>query len=161
MNKNGQIGTQIGSLILLAIALIVGAILIQASAQNVGNATNTVNIVNQSIGSTVVNGTTYYLTNVKSLSSVVVLNETNNVAIGSGNYTLTNNVVYNGQEAVSIVPATAAAYKSNWKISGVGQPLTYINDGAGRSIAGFIVLLMCLALVVIAATWATKAYSSD
>lgn len=160
MNRKGQIGTQIGSLILLAIALIVGAIFIQAAAQNVGESTNTV-YVNQSI-STVVNGTAQYLTNVKSLSDVIVYNQTGaSYVVNTGNYTITNNVVYNGQESVQIMPNADPTVKTAWRVTGTGQPLGYISDGGGRSIASLIILLMAVALVVIAAVSAMKAYNND
>ncbi len=144
MNKKGQDAIAgVGGFIMLAIAVIVGLILLQGSAQNIGSTTNTVNLANQSI-SVVVNGTAQYLTNVKSLSSVVIYNATGDVIVGSGNYTITNNVVYNGQESVRITPDASAAYKSAWKVSGVGEPLTYASNASSRSVISLIIIMMAL-----------------
>ena len=139
---------KIGIIVSLFVAIIVGVVLLQSSAQNVGDAVNTVTIANQSLTSNIVNGTPQYLTNIKSISNVVVYNETGGI-VGAGNYTITNNVIYNGQEAVSIVGDTTAAYKSKWKISGTAQPLGYIADSGGRSVASLVVILAALAIVAV------------
>ena len=137
----------VGALIMMFVAIIVGVVLLQSSAQNIGSSTNTV-AVNQSI-STVVNGTAQYLTNIKSLASPVVYNETGGVVIGAGNYTITNNVVYNGQESVRIVPDTAAAWKTAWIVTGTGQPLGYVPESGSRTIVGLIVLFAALAIAIV------------
>lgn len=155
MNNKAET-SQIGVLVALAITVIVGVILLQASAQNIGATLDTVTLANRSIGATVVNGTSYYITDIKSLSSVVVFNQTGDIEIASGNFTVTNNVVYNGQEAVQIVPNTPAQFKSNWKISGVGQPLGYISDGGGRAMSSLVIILMALALAVIVITYSVR-----
>jgi hypothetical protein len=158
MNNKGQMN-MIGGLVMLAIAIIVGTILLQGSAQNIGGVVNTVTVANISLGAKVVNQTAQYITGYKALSNVVVINETNGVVIGAGNYTLTNNVVYNGQETVKIVPDTTAEFKSIWKVSGTGQPLTYASDGGSRSVTSLIVVLMALALASVAVGFAIKSYA--
>ena len=153
MNNKGQTG-QVGLVVMLAIVVIVGAIFIQASAQNVGTTTNTVEVANTSIA-TVVNGTAQYLTNYRALSDVEIYNETNGtvgfkgIKLAAANYTITNNVVHNGALSVKITPDASEAFKSAWLVSGTAQPLTYIDDGGGRSIAGLIVILMALALMAV------------
>src|SRR5512133_2040382 len=91
----------IGGIIILAIALIVGAILLQGSAQNIGSMVNTVAVANVTLD-TVVNGTAQYLTDYRAISDVVIYNETGGI-VGSGNYTITNNVINNGALAVEIL----------------------------------------------------------
>ena len=157
--KRGQMG-QAGALILLAITLIVGAILLVASAQNTGTVTNTETLANYSLD-TVVNGTTQYITTHKAISDVVIINETGGVVIGAGNYTITNHVPYNGQEAISILPDTAAAWKTAWKVSGTVEPLTYANDAGARSITGLIIILMALALAAVAVGAVAKGYTGN
>jgi len=159
MNNKGQAAVQIGGLIMLAIAVIVGAILLQASAQNVGEVTNTISIANQSI-STVVNGTAQYLTNIKSISGVVVLNETGNVVVSATNFTITNNFINpsTGALSVKILPAAGDDYISAWQISGTAEPLTYADSG-GRSMATLIIILMALALLSVAVVYAVKNYN--
>ena len=147
---------------MLAIALIVGAILLQGSAQNVGTATNTIVLQNKSLG-TVTNSSTAYLTDYRALGgTIVVTNSTNGAVIASSNYTITNNVVYNGQLAVKV---TATANDGDgftgavWQInSTAAQPLGYIGDAGSRSIAGLIVLLMALAMAAVAIGYAVKGY---
>lgn len=157
MNNKGQM-VAVGGFIMLAIAVIVGAILLQASAQNVGTVTNT-NIVNQSIA-TIVNGTPQYITNYKAINSLVIYNESGNVVVGSGNYTATNNVIYNGALAVEILPEASDEYKNAWVVTGIGEPLTY-GDSGGRSMASLIVIMMALALLSVAVVYAVKGYQGN
>lgn len=159
MGKKAQVGTQLGGIILLAVALIVGVILIQASANNVAATTNTVT-VNQSLGVIVVNNTVQYVTNLRQLDSPVVYNQSNGAVISAGNYTITSNVNYNGNLVVSVLPLNVTAGSVNkWVITGTGTPTGYISDTGGRSMANLIILLSCVALVVIGAAWAMKAYN--
>jgi hypothetical protein len=155
MESRGQMA--IGGLVLLAVTLIVGVVLLQGSAQNLGPVTNTVSVANTSLA-TVVNGTAQYLTAYKSLTNVVVYNETGDVLITAGNYTVTNNVVYNGQLAVKIVPETSADLKSAWLVSGTAQLPGYASDSGSRSMAGIIIILMAVALAVFAVGYAVKQY---
>jgi hypothetical protein len=154
--KRGQM-VGAGALIALAITLIVGAILLQASAQQVGTVTNTVSVANASLG-TAVNGTLLYLTDYKSISDVVVYNDTSSV-VDSDEYTLTNNVVYNGAEAITVLPASPAdsgVTGYTWYISGTAQPLTYIDSSGARSMSSLIIVMTALALVSVAVGFAVK-----
>jgi hypothetical protein len=143
MNKRGEL--DVGVLIMLFVGVIVAVTLLQSSAQNLNSAVNTVAVANQSIA-TVVNGTAQYITNYKSISDVVIINETGGVVIGAGNYTITNNVIYNGQEAIKIVPETTAAFKSAWKVSGTAQPLGYIAESGSRGVTNMIIVFAALAI---------------
>lgn len=144
MNKKGQMG----AIMMVFIGVIVGITLFLTISQTVGTATSTVAVANESIA-TVVNGTAQYLTNYVYIESVVIVNETNGVVIGAGNYTITNNVVHDGAEVVQIMPQATNAFKTAWKVSGTAQPQGYVG-GAGRSIALIIPILMALAIAVIA-----------
>lgn len=153
MNNRGQIGGA-GLLITLAITLIVGAIFLQASAQNVGSATDLGAITNLSIG-TQTNGTAYYFTDYKELSDVEIYgNATSSGAnvtkLTSTNYTITNNVIYNGALAVKLEPNSALYTATSWNISATTTPLTYISDSGGRSTATLIIILSALALLAVA-----------
>lgn len=149
MDKKGQMG--LGLIIIIAVTLIVGAVFLQSAAQQVGNSVNTISVANESIA-TVVNGTAQYLTNYRYIEDVVIYNETGDIIISSGNYTITNNVVYNGGLAVEILPDASDGFKSAWQVSGTAQPLTYIPDSGTRAIAGLIVILFALAIAVVALT---------
>jgi len=144
-NKKGQIGM----IVMVALVAIVGAILLLASAQNVGESTNTISVANLSLG-TASNDTTVYLTDYRAISDVVIYNTS--VIVPSTNYTVTNNVVYNGALAVSVLPNSGAAYGYTgyeWNISGTAQPTGYIDNAGGRAVAGLIIIFFALAIAVV------------
>jgi hypothetical protein len=148
MNKKAQMAG-VGALIMMFVAIIVGVVLLQSSAQNIGSSINTVAVVNESLG-VASNSTTVYLTSYKSISDVVVINNSNGAIVPATNYTVTNNVVYNGQEAVSILPKATTAYAGyQWNISGTAQPLGYVPESGSRTIVGLIVLFGALAIAII------------
>ena len=130
------------------IAVLVGLILFEVVAQQVGQTTDTATIANhsQTAGSA---GESIYLVNWRALSDVVIWNETYNV-IGSGNYTIENNVIYNGALSVNVTVDDAEFEGLGWKISGTAQPLTYIANSGGRSLVGIITIFFALAIVVAA-----------
>lgn len=156
MNKRGQMN-KIGALVLLAITIIVGAILLTGSAQNIGGVVNTISI--NTTFTAPANGTAYYFTNYKSFSDLVVTNSSDGSAIGAGNYTVTNNVVYNGQEAVQLVPSASANLRQKeWRVVATAQPLTYDDDAGSRTMTNLIIVLMALALAVVTIVYAVKMY---
>ena len=145
----------IGVLITLAIAIIVGAIILQASAQNIDEVVNTVSVANESMG-VAVNGTVVYL-DYQSLSDVVIYNSTSSVVTAS-EYTVTNKVVNNGALTVSIEPASPAGSNVTgyeWFVSGTAEPTGY-GDSAGRAMANLVIIMMALALVVVVVGAAVK-----
>jgi len=153
MNKKGEVNN-FGVIMVVFIAILVGVILFQVIAQQVGETTNTITIANESLGSAAVISTTQYFTNYRSLTDVVVFNATEDAIVPAGNYTIANNVVYNGALAVSITPSTylnESGYDSGvWTISGTAQPLTYIPDSGGRAMASLIVIFFALLVAVVA-----------
>lgn len=155
-SKKGEMNA-VGLTIVVAITLIVGLIFFQAIAQEVGKSTNTVALANQSLG-VMTNGTVLYLTDCRALNgNTKIWNATGDVEIPSTNYTVTNNVIYNGALATSVTPATVAsagfAYnKGTAKIDGTCQPLNYIADSGGRAMANLIVVMFALTVLVVAIT---------
>jgi len=147
-NKKGEMNG-VGLIIVVALTVVVGLILLQATAQSAGDVRNTVAIVNDSFAAA--NNTNYYLTGYKSCSSVVIWNNTADVLINAGNYTITNNVVHDGAEEVRIaVNYSAAVYAGDgWNISCTAQPDTYA-DSAGRAMSGLIIVFMAIALLAVA-----------
>lgn len=151
MNKKGQIAS-VGMIIIVAVTLIVGAILFTAIAQESGKSTATDTLTNYTI-TAAANGSSTYITAYKHLTVTSITNGTTGGVIAAGNYTVTNNVVYNGNLAVKVDTAAASEYgEETWAINGVGQPLTYISDSAGRSIVPLIAIFFALAIVVVALT---------
>jgi len=152
MNNKGQIG--FSAIVIVFIAVVVGAIFLQTIAQNVGETTSTDVLLNDT-QTLAANGSSIYLTNWRSLTDVVIKNATNisAVEIPSTNYTVTNNVVHNGALAVQIT--TTSADTAPWashsvNISGTVQPLTYIDSAGGRSMASLIIIFFALAVWIIA-----------
>jgi len=66
------------------------------------------------------------------------------------NYTVENNVIYNGALSVNVTVDDAEFEGLGWKISGTAQPLTYIANSGGRSLVGIITIFFALAIVVAA-----------
>lgn len=152
MNTRGQVN--VGMIIVVAVSLIVGAILLTAVAQQVGESTNTVAIENRSLD-TIAAGTAQYLTDIKSISDVKIFNATGDVEVPSSNYTVTNNVIdpTTGGLCVNVTPIVTGlnnTWSGAWTIDGTAQPLGYVTDSGGRAVAGLIVILFALAIAVIA-----------
>lgn len=160
----------VGGLIMVAVGLIFGAIVLQASSQNVGNVVNTVTLSNASLLTSVVNNTDQYFTDYRSVTATEVRNATNGTAgfVGGlvteeGNWSITNNVIdpTTGGLAVKFTPLMEDAniegnYSSAWVITGTAQPTTYDASSGGRAMANLIVILMALALAVYAITQAVR-----
>lgn len=131
------------------IGILVGIVLFQAVAQSVGQTVNTATLNNDS-QTLAANGESIYLTDYRSLTDVVILNATDNTTIEAANYTVTNNVVYNGALSVEITTDETTYESSSVGISGTVQPVTYIADGGGRAMANLIPIFFALAIVLIA-----------
>lgn len=152
MNKRGEIG-MFGIILVTFMAIIVGVVLFQVIAQEVGSSVNTVPVVNVSLGDAS-NDTTVYLTDYRSISDVVIFNESADAIVPAGNYTVTNNVLNDDQAlSISVLPTTGD-YNGfdgfEWTISGTAQPVTYIANSGGRAMASLIVIFFALAIAVIA-----------
>jgi len=150
MNNKGQTSTTVGVIIVAFVTIIVGLILFQAVAQNVGTTTNTVALENDTTMTIAVNDTAQYLTSCRAISDVVIFNETGDVAVPAAQYEVVNNVVYNGALAVTITPDAADEYLSIWTIDATCQPLTYIDNSGGRAMGGLITIFFALLIAVVA-----------
>jgi len=148
MNKKGQ---TMGAILLVFITIIVGVILFQVVAQQVGDTTTTRTLSNLTLG-TQTNGTTYYITGYRNIADAIVVgNGSVPVTLASGNYTLTNNVINptTGELSVSILPASEYT-NTGWNISGTAQETDYISSSGARSIAALIPLFFALGVAVVA-----------
>jgi hypothetical protein len=155
MNKKGQIGEQVGMIIMLSIVAIVGVILFQAIAQESGKTLSLSTLTDYSLG-TQTNGTTYYLDGYRTLGTVTVYgNGTDNpVELASGNYTITDAQVNptTGALSVSILPAseyTATVWTVN---TTTAQASTYVSDTGSRAIVGIIGIFFALAIAIVMLT---------
>ena len=151
MNNKGQV--ELGAILITFIIVIVGIVLMVASAQLIGDTTNRVDIVNVSISST--NGTTLITIPQlfgKFVTDVEVFNGSGDLIIGSGNYTILQNQVVNGVEtaAINVTASTAGGIQNAaWDISHTSEPTTYISNSGGRAIANIIVIFFAIAIAVI------------
>lgn len=151
-DKKGQIA--IGAIIITAIALIVGLIMFQTIAQEIGSSTNTVSTGNKTYAS-VANGSYITLDGAEVVGDVTAWNATagNGTLIASGNYTVTNREVVNGNlvSRLQIInPQFASTNASSWNLSYTYEPTTYIDDSGGRAIATIVVVFFALAILVAA-----------
>jgi len=137
------------AIIIVFIAVVVGAIFLQTIAQNVGETTNLATLVNhtETLGA---NGDSIYIEEYRALSGITILNTTDGVEISSGNYTITNNVISDGALTVKVTTDTTEFESVSVEISGTAQPTTYIDSAGGRSMASLIIIFFALAVGVIA-----------
>jgi len=151
MNSKGQIN--LGAIIGIFMTVIIGLAFVITIAESVGESTNTVALVNQTetLGA---NGDSIYIEEYKSITSFVLLNASNNLTIGAGNYTVTNNALDPTTGALSVqVQTDDTEFQSlEVRVSGTAQPRTYISDSGGRAIASLIVIMFALGLAIVALT---------
>jgi len=158
MQKKAQ---TMGTFLLGFVAVIVAIALFIAAAQNIGSATNTMAVTEIDLGA-ITNETAIYLTDYRALSDVTIQNGTSaGLAVGSTNWTLTNNVIdpTTGELSVRIVPDEITGYYGaaiHWFLNGTAQPQGYIDTSAGRSIAGLILIFAALAIAVIIITMSNE-----
>lgn len=143
-NKKGE--ANIGVLLTVAIAVIVGLVLLQASAPNVTTLTTTSSNTNKSY-TLPANGASIALDG-QAVSNVVVLNRTGATyqVVPSNNYTISN---YGATGAsLTINDATFASKTAN--ITYTYEPIGYSTDAGGRTVSGLILLFGALAIAFIA-----------
>ena len=145
MNKKGQ---SIGLLLVAAVALIVGLVLFQVIAQQIGTTTNTVD-VNMDITAPA-NGGVYNFTDYRALNSVTITDVASGITIGEGNYTIANNQIVNGNLATTLTVDDAQYAGNTWNIVATGQPLTYVPNGGSRAAISLILIFFALMLVAVA-----------
>lgn len=155
MDKKGEnTMAGVGMFMGIFVLVIVGIALFQASAQQVGNASDLLTIENRSLTGVAVDGTAQFFTDIKLINSVLVFNATGNVEVPADNYTIANNVIENGALAVSITPTVVAVElgmeAGTWTIDGTAQPLGYIPDSGARSVATLIAIFFALAIAIVA-----------
>ena len=149
-NKKGNLG-MMGTILIVFITLIVGVVLFQVIAQEVGRSTNTEALLFHPLNSVVANSTPQTFTNWRVLSDVTVYNGTGHAIIDSSLYTVTNDVLSNGALTVTFTPGAALFENQTnlWRINATGQPLTYIQDSGSRAVAGLIAIFFALAILVV------------
>jgi len=143
-----DINKEMGVIIMIFVVALVGVVLFQVVAQEAGKTTTIGALDNVSIAAPA-NGGAYYFTSYKVLTDVVITNETDGAAISSGNYTITDNVVYNGALTARLVVDATDFQSVNWRVTAVAEPLEYISESGTRAIVPLIAIFFALAIVVI------------
>lgn len=151
MDKKGQMDNTMGMLLVIFVTIITGVILFQVIAQQVGSSTNTVTA--NSSETLAVSGSSIYIEEYRALSGVTIVNASNqSQTVPATNYTITNNALNPTTGALSVQVTTN---DGDWNssavyVQGTAQPLTYIADSGGRSVAALIVILFALAIMAVA-----------
>ena len=142
-----------GTILVVAIAIIVGLILFTATAQQIGESVNTVTVNNRTITAPAVGGV-YNITDFRSISSFSMVNTTGGQIAGSTNYTIANNQISpttGALQSTITMNSTASTFAGiAVNISFVGQPLTYIDDSGGRAVTNIILIFLAIAIALVA-----------
>lgn len=147
-NKKGQLG--ISAFIMVAIAAIVGAILLAASAQNIHPTIHTVDI-NESITLGAVN-VSIAIPGQAVSGTFVLRNATNGTVIPSVDYHTANN-----QILASVLTATLNVTETDFggtpgRIEYTSEPEGYSTNAGARALAGMIIIFFALGIAVVVLT---------
>jgi len=164
MNKKGITtgGITIGAFIITAVALIVGLTLFSGSiAGNIGTLTQTIQVTNETITAPAAGGNTTLRG--QAATSFIATNATSGAVIPSTNYTITN---YNLNSATGVIEAKltikAGTYAGQpWNVSYIYEPLGYVKESGGRTIAGLVGIFVALAILVVALVPSLRGGLSD
>lgn len=146
MNNKGAMS--IGTIVILAVTIILGAVFANSIADSQSTLTTTVTIANQTISGS--NSTTTNLDG-QAISDVVVYNGT--ALVPSTNYTVSDLQSVNGQYRATFTPNSAPAHDFegyNWNISGTLEPIGYNQDAGSRGIGGLPLLFFVLGVLATA-----------
>lgn len=148
MDKKGQ---SMQVLIFVFIAVLVGVILFQAIADQVAGTTDTVTVnLSETLG---VVGTPLYIEEFRAITGVTIVNASNQseTLTVTTDYTVSNNALdTTGALSTQIATVNGTWNSSAVYVQGTAQPLTYIDSGGGRALAGLIVIFFALAIAVVA-----------
>lgn len=155
MNRKG-FEWGVGTLIIIAVAIIVVMTLIPTISSNISSVTNKVTysqalftFPNSSAA------TTYITLKGQAASSVTVINRSGAVTIPSTNYSIQNYVINNGalETRLVAVDPTYAGYLVN--VSYTTEPYGYDTNSGGRAVTSLILILSAIAVVVVVVKFVT------
>lgn len=164
MNKKAQTQEGIGMFIMVFVTVVVGLILFQIIAQDVGLASTSITTNNYSIEAADMPAldAAIDLNGQDLLSTPVVLNGTTGETIATGNYTIGERVSpTTGVKTIYFQLDDAQNTGANLTANGGDYinittytygPDGYINSASGRSVASLIIIFFALAIVVIVLT---------
>lgn len=148
MNRKGQV--QVGAMIVLAVALIVGLVLItDGISEPIGTMTQKAAIVNESVALPAA-GSTVQLSRGQAAESVVIVNATSGATVPTTNYTVQNRVVSNGALVTNLLSDGGLYAGQTVFVSYTYEPFGYDTNSGGRAIVNLILVFSALALVATA-----------
>lgn len=149
MNNKAQLAG-IGIFITIAIAVIVGAILLQAAAPSVASMNTILTVNNESLtlpaapGNVTLKGQATF--------NHILTNRTSGTPIPASNFTVYNDVLVNGQ-LVSILRLLDGNFSGNVvNVSYTYESFGYANDGGTRAIIGLVLIFSAIAIFVVVLT---------
>lgn len=148
MNSKAQLG--VGLLIVMAVAAIVGLVLFQASAGKVGDALPALVTVTNSTQTMPATGSKLILTGQEYATTAIITNATSGTTVPTTNYTIAEEVrTTDGYKGI-VVTSLGNDYSSrSVNVSYGYYPDGYVDNSAGRSITGLIVLLGAIAIALV------------
>jgi predicted Kef-type K+ transport protein len=164
-NNRGQI--VIGGLIMIAITVIVGAIILQASAQNIGTMTDKITVtenisvipartsntsLNVSIPLSVTNkyaSTDWRYTDCPMSGFTASVNNGDPLTVTT-DYVFTNTGTFVLKDTTATDAIVADAGTNKTLVTYTYCPSTYSNDSGSRAVAGLIIIMIALAIAVVA-----------
>ena len=151
MNNKGQVGM----IVMLAIAVIVGLILFQPVATNVEQVTRTNTGVQTQLNQTITisslsSGGIVELNGQELVSTLQVINSTTGTVLPTTNYTIAECVrTSDNLKGICYTKTTAGNAFPSVNVSYTYYPAGYADDAGARSIAGIIVLLTAIAVFLV------------
>ena len=140
----------VGLFIMIGVVAIVGLVLLQSSAQQVGETTRTVALANGSynIGTTV-NGVTD-LIGMELLSTPLVLNASSgSVVVAAGNYTIAEGISATTGKKIIQYKKLTGDINDTVRISYTYGPDGYIEDSGAKAITAIIIVMFAVGIAVV------------
>lgn len=158
MNRKGLEFGMIGSLVVLAVAIIVVMSLMPQISTNIAATTKTNTVVNQSANFPNSSATVNYVAlQGQAVSSVTVKNTSGDVTVPASNYTIQNYILGTDGTLSSRLVANDLTYLGYpVKISYVSEPYGYDTNAGGRGVTNLILILASLAVAVVVITYVIR-----
>lgn len=148
MDNKGQAG--MGIFLIAFVAVIVGLVLFQAIAGQVGTATTSATLVAGQYTIPAA-GVTIDLIGQDLLSTPAVINRSGGEAVTATNYTIQEGVsATRGVKTIQMTGKGGYYASKAANVSYTYGPDGYINDSGGRAIAGIIIIFVALGIAVVA-----------
>lgn len=154
MNKRGMEMGGVGTLVIIAVAIIVAVTLLTGGiTSNVATLTTKVNYVNLTYTAPSAANTAIELQG-QAWRNVIVTNATSGTLIPTNNYTITNYQVSSTGSLVTKLTTTTGGqslgyYGKGINISGEVEPYGYDTTAGGRAIADLIIVFAALAIAIV------------